>query len=236
MRKNRFRARFPKPHTFLPVIHVETLEQARRNVAIAIENGADGVFLINHRIHHRELMHIYGVIATDYSSLFVGLNVLDLPDSRDVFIVGNAPLTLAGLWSDNAWTATAAVRRRAESFLVQRKYREWDGIYFGGVEFKGQEQLGDAAAAARTTMPFVDVITTSGDATGKPPTVEKIRAMADATGDFPLVIASGMSPENVYEYLDADGFLVSSSISKSFTELDPTRVRQFADALPKSVR
>ena len=50
--------------------------------------------------------------------------------------------------------------------------------------------------------------------------------MKQALGEFPLGIASGITPENVSEYLDiADCFLVATGISTSFTELDPVRVR-----------
>ena len=35
---------FPKPHTFLAVVHVESIDQAERNTKIAFANGADGVF------------------------------------------------------------------------------------------------------------------------------------------------------------------------------------------------
>ena len=45
-------------------------------------------------------------------------------------------------------------------------------------------------------------------------------------GDTPLAIASGITPENVEVYLPfADSFLVATGISRSFTELDPSKVR-----------
>lgn len=50
--------------------------------------------------------------------------------------------------------------------------------------------------------------------------------MKAAVGDFPLAIASGITPENVGEYLPwCDCFLVATGISCSFEELDPERVR-----------
>lgn len=56
--------------------------------------------------------------------------------------------------------------------------------------------------------------------------------MKQAIGEFPLAIASGITPENVSESLDiADCFLVAKGISTSFTELDPVRVKRLVDVV-----
>jgi predicted TIM-barrel enzyme len=56
--------------------------------------------------------------------------------------------------------------------------------------------------------------------------VEKIQRMKLALAGAPLAVTSGITPENVGAYLlHADSFLVATGISRSFTELDPSRVR-----------
>ncbi len=40
---------------FLPVIHVVNKEQAKLETRIALNNGADGIFLINHSILYFKL-------------------------------------------------------------------------------------------------------------------------------------------------------------------------------------
>jgi predicted TIM-barrel enzyme len=56
--------------------------------------------------------------------------------------------------------------------------------------------------------------------------VEKIARMKEAIGTHPLAIASGITPENVEQYLPiANCFLVATGISSDFTTLDPSRVR-----------
>src|SRR5262245_19066696 len=73
---------------------------------------------------------------------------------------------------------------------------------------------------------YMDVVTTSGPGTGHAADTNKIWRMKLALGDTPLAIASGITPENVGNYLPhADSFLVATGISHSFTELDPSRVR-----------
>ena len=64
-------------------------------------------------------------------------------------------------------------------------------------------------------------MTTSGSGTGQAAELEKIRRMKAALGEAPLAIASGITPENVADFLPhTDCFLVATGISRSFTELD----------------
>lgn len=233
---NRFRAVFPKLHTFLAVVHVQSLYQALCNIAIAVENGADGAFLINHSIGLDTLLHIYRKAKEEFPHFWLGLNMLGV-EPLDTLNISGIPMTAVGLWTDNAHIYAYGEAGSARTFLRMRKVRKWEGIYFGGVAFKYQHKEVDVAFAARLATQYVDVITTSGDATGLAPDVEKIllmkEAACDAATDFPLAIASGMTPENVREYMPhADCFLVFTGISVPGTEnLDPQRVRGFADAI-----
>lgn len=236
MTDNRFRTQFAKQHTFLPVVHADKLNQVLRNISVAKENGADGVFLINHDVSFSRLMEMYTTATTEFPNFWIGLNFLEL-HPLGAFRIANFPSTLQGLWTDNAHTARAEGSLvEAMVFLHERTLRRWEGIFFGGVEFKGQSHSDNPAAAAADAVPYVDIITTSGDRTGSPPSVEKIKSMKQSIDNFPLAIASGMTPENVHEYLPyADCFLVASGISHSFTELNPNLVRQFADKLEHAV-
>jgi predicted TIM-barrel enzyme len=79
---------------------------------------------------------------------------------------------------------------------------------------------------------FQSLVTTSGPGTGIAALREKIARMKAALGDFPLAIASGITPENVTDYLDvADCFLVATGISRDFWELDPLRVQALVEAV-----
>ena len=92
--------------------------------------------------------------------------------------------------------------------------------------FKYQRLIYDLRQAAVKATPYMDVVTTSGPGTGHAAAVAKIRLMKQALGDFPLAIASGVTPENVADYLPyADCFLVATGISRSFEELEPERVK-----------
>jgi predicted TIM-barrel enzyme len=212
----------------LPVVHVSSLEQARRNTAVAVRAGADGVFLINHSIPWQELLAIHDRVLDEFSGLWIGVNCLDLA-AQEVF--DRISDRVAGIWVDNAGIDERNVTQpRAEEIRVRQREHRWNGLYFGGVAFKYQRHVEDLAAACRIAAEYMDVVTTSGTGTGHAAAVEKIAAMKHVLGDHPLAIASGITPDNVDDYLPiADCFLVATGISEAFDELDPKLVRALVE-------
>ncbi len=229
---NTYRKVFPKRNTFLAVVHVEDEDQALRNVGIAYRNGVDGVFLINHSITAAKLVGIFQSARRQFPHLWIGLNLLGVSPRRALELI---PGNTEGLWTDNAGIGEAGESPEAREFLVYRdRHTRWNGLYFGGVAFKYQTAVTDPARVTKFALPFVDVVTTSGNRTGSAPDLEKVRMMKFAAGDHPLATASGMTPENVSPYKEyVDCFLVATGISFSHTELDPVRVREFARVIAK---
>jgi len=211
---------FSHKHVVLPVIHVKSQQQALRNAQIAYEAGADGVFLINHTINAEGLLAIQNAVANVYPDWWVGVNCLGLSPG-DVF--ARISPRIAGVWVDNAMILeNQRNQSEAQAVLNARQQSGWNGLYFGGVAFKYQRHVDDLCAAAKTARDFMDVVTTSGPGTGKPAHVEKIRIMKSSLEDFPLAIASGITPDNVADYLPySDCYLVATGISRSFDDLDP---------------
>lgn len=230
MSRKSYREVFPKRHTFLPVIHVLSAEQAYQNTAIALDNGADGVFLINHAISAATLLeHYQRVREWCQPNAWIGLNLLRMRRADALHAVAQAQ-GVSGLWADsgvdgNFFRSEGNVRE----FYELLKKSPFEGLYFGSAEFKGRHQSFDPAKMARTVAPFMDVVTTSGPDTGHAPELSKIRAMKSQMHGRTLANASGLGPENVDPYLPyLDCFLVATKISKDFYELDPVKVNAFA--------
>jgi predicted TIM-barrel enzyme len=88
--------------------------------------------------------------------------------------------------------------------------------YFGGFAFKYQKQPKDLTAAAKIAAHYFDVVVTSGKATGYAADIEKVRTIKEAIGDTPLALASGVTEDNVNEYLPyVDIFIVGTSLQIS---------------------
>ena len=216
---NRFHHVFSHRHVVLPVIHVVDEEQSCRNAEIAREAGADGVFLINHDLSYTRLLDIHAAVVADFSDWWVGVNCLDL-DAVNVF--KHIHVQVAGVWVDNALINEHSEHQtEAEKVLQAQKSQGWQGLYFGGVAFKYQREVEDVVQASRTAVDYMDVVTTSGPGTGFAASLDKIRTMKQAIGAFQLAIASGITPENVTDYLPiSDCFLVATGISKRLDLLD----------------
>lgn len=226
---------FSKFPALLAVIHVEHETQAIENARIAHGEGADGIFLINHRISSGKLREIYFDVRKALPKYWIGLNFLDATLIR--MIGGILPDDSDGFWTDNAGYEPTSkdpvyTPRSIDELRRKRGGTAARQIYFGGVSFKHQhdtENVEEACKAANDCAPFVDVITTSGTKTGEPPSLEKIKAMHTILCGHPLAVASGLSPENIQPFLPyLSAILCATGISRSFTDLDPIKVRRMA--------
>lgn len=227
-----YRSEFRSRHTVLPVIHVEQMDQALRNADIARGLGADGVFLINHSISSAALLRVCQGVRDRFGDWWVGVNCLDLTPEEAFRRIGP---DVSGLWVDNAMVDERSEGQpAAEHIRSAREASGWQGLYFGGVAFKYQRNVRDdmLPQAARSASAFMDVLTTSGPGTGAAAAQAKIRTLRESLGDFPLAIASGITPANVGDYLSyADCFLVATGISRSFTSIDSDLLHQLMDAV-----
>jgi hypothetical protein len=209
------------------VIHVDNYQQATRNARIAFDAGADGIFLINHRIKARELLRIYyGVRLDQIRQGWIGLNFLDVDPIEALQLL---PEDADALWVDNpgmfhSWNPS---KRLSDLFNEHREFIGKDFLYFGGVAFKGQHTGEDPMTEVGMAPRYMDVVTTSGDRTGVPPELSKIQMMKTVLNPHkkPLAIASGITESNVHEFLAyTDYFLVATGVSRSFEELDSDKV------------
>lgn len=221
----------------LPVIHVLDNEQAERNVRLAIEGGCPGVFLINHDFEYQRFLPIIEHIRKLFPDLWLGVNFLAVT-GKEAFPV------LAQLEADNTkvdayWADDARIDERktaddqteAEEILQIKSDCGWDGIYFGGTAFKKQREVAPEAYAlsAEIACDFMDVVTTSGIATGHSADLSKIETFRTACGDKPVALASGITPENVSQYVPyVDCVLVATGINikDDFYNIDPARLEK----------
>jgi len=200
---------FNRPRVVLPVIHVVDQEQAERNVGVALDAGADGVFLISHTYENDDLIRIASSIKDYLPEFFVGLNLLGERTLQAYYSAEEAGVD--GVWVDNPEDVDIKSRGL---------------LYFGGVAFKTQPHVRDEdlAQLVKRAAPNMDVVCTSGPRTGVAEDVRRLRIMSEALAGFtPLAVASGVTPQNVWAHLDAgvQAILVATGVSKSFHELDP---------------
>lgn len=203
-----------------PVVHINDRERAVEQAELALELGADGVYLIDHKpVDDQLLFDVFSDLDAAKPSSYIGVNLLGLTPLNAMTTVehavqsGNLSRTPNGLWADDATRESLPGEAMSykNSHDVLRNMR-----YLGGVAFKYTPTFTDDPLLAGEQVALlrdrVDVVTASGQGTGIPPSRAKMAAMKTAAGGT-LAVASGISHENVGDYVGlVDEALVASSV------------------------
>ena len=217
----------------LPVIHVIDHDQTASNIDIFIDAGVSGCFLINHDFDVDRFLPIIRSIRTRYPDFWIGLNFLAVT-GRDAFPV-LATLAKQGCRIDAYWADDARIDEREDQQIEANKIQNirqqtgWNGLYFGGTAFKKQREVNpaDYRKSAQIAGDFMDVVTTSGIATGNAAEISKIATFRSALPDTPIALASGITPANAADYAMVDCFMVATgiNITDDFYNIEPARLQ-----------
>jgi len=158
-------------------------------------------------------LNIAESLRSEYPENWIGLNALGVAPA-DIF--NHIDNSINGIWVDNAGIDEREVFQNYPGKVMRIiQEKKWTGLYFGGVAFKYQRVVHDLETASKIAISYMDVVTTSGLGTGRAADIEKITRMKQAVGDFPLAIASGITPYNIEDYLPiSDCYLVATGINK----------------------
>ena len=226
----------------LPVIHVIDFEQTRRNIDVVIDEGAPGCFLINHDFGIDEFLPIIKKVRRNYPTLWFGVNFLGVSADRAVPILEDLQevqdCDVDAYWADNARIdESAKLEDQFEAVETEeiRVSSEWQGLYFGGVAFKKQREVDfeDLSRAAELAANYLDIVVTSGEATGTAAPIDKIKRIRLGSNQTAVALASGVTPENIDCYRDhIDATLVATGINypSDFYNIDPLRLRMLLEA------
>ncbi len=213
-------ATVPSQKRLFPIIHCICprekggIGHALANTKIALENGADGVFLIGHGVRHQDLICIYDHVRKQYPNAWIGVNFLDLTTNgiqKEKLLSAISECTdLSAVWMDAL---------PSEELNIP----PWIEI-FAGVAFKYRNARADGeqlALQCDAAVAYANFATTSGEKTGSPPSISKLAKIHSLlAGRKPLAVSSGVNALNASEMLPyVDAFLVALSICSA----DPKR-------------
>lgn len=219
----------------LPVIHVLDMEQTGRNLRIAMRAGAPGVLLINHDITVEAFLPVIRQMRRQFPAMWIGVNFLAVT-GKDAFpILGELQkegIKVDGYWGDDARIdEMQPVDRQEEAADIQRVRERsgWEGLYFGGTCFKKQREVAPEhyGVSAKIAASWMDVVTTSGLATGHAADLGKVATFREAVGSTALALGSGITPENAADYAPlVDCFIIGTGINYpgDFHNLDPEKL------------
>ncbi|MEM7196149.1 MAG: adenine phosphoribosyltransferase [Pseudomonadota bacterium] len=223
------------------VIHVLDEDQTDRNIGRAIAGGAHGVFLINHDFGVEPFLPIIQAARRKYPDVFIGINFLGVTGKYafpKLAHLQSAGCRIDAYWADDARideSRSAADQPEADEILRIKIECGWRGLYFGGTAFKKQREVApeDYRTSAEIAREWMDVVTTSGVATGCEPGTDKINTFRSGVGMRPLALASGVTPDNVRLYCDRlDAILVATGINvdNDFYNVETSKLRELLRA------
>jgi predicted TIM-barrel enzyme len=233
VKRSEFHSFFGANHPIiLPVIHVLDHQQTASNIDKLIDAGIKGCFLINHDFDVETFLPIIRSIRRSYPDFWIGLNFLAVTGLVAFPILAaleQDDCRVDAYWADDA-RIDERVDAQAEAAAIARTRHDsdWTGLYFGGTAFKKQRPVKpeDYAVSATIAGQYMDVVTTSGIATGNAADVSKLAVFRAALPDTPIALASGITPENAADYATIDCFLVATGINikDDFYNIDPARL------------
>ena len=220
-----------------PVIHVLDDARTAANIDHIINAGLKGCFLINHDFGIDAFLPVLEAIRGRYPDFWIGVNFLAVTGLKAFPILADLDergVRIDAYWADDARIDESAVtQEEADNIATTRTDCGWKGLYFGGTAFKKQRPVDpkDYARAAGIAGGFMDVVTTSGIATGHSADLGKLAEFRGALPDRPIALASGITPDNATDYDMVDCFMVATGINfeNDFYNIDPARLSQLVD-------
>ena len=188
----------------------EKLDQCLREADIYFENGADAVIVEDYYGDYNDVEAALKMLA-EKRKYFVGVNVLDDVKRSWEFaeeyggrfiqidsVAGHLPMDEDGPYGE-----------------MINSYRSRGGIQvIGGVRFKYKPVLSGNSVEEdlKLGMQRCDAIAVTGEGTGQDSPTQKIIDFRKIVGDFPLIVAAGVTPENVEEKLRlSDAAIIGSA-------------------------
>ena len=229
----------------LPVVHVLDTQQTANNIRTAVCEGAHGVLLINHDFAIDKFLPILREVRAAFPLVWLGINFL-ATTAKEAFPIlsslAREGVPIDAYWADDARIdESESLDKQTEAIDIARMREEsgWNGLYLGGVAFKKQRLVNpaDYTTAATLAQGYMDVVTTSGVATGAATDIEKVEVFRQACADTPLAVASGVSPDNAGDYVNrVDCIVVATGINctDDFYNIDPMRLRRLMHTARKA--
>ena len=222
----------------IPVIHSLDTKQITRNINVAINAGVKGVFLINHDFGLDQFLPIIKEIRIRFPRIWLGVNFLAVTGKFAFPILSkleSQSCIIDAYWADNACVLeNSDLQLEADEIARARLNSGWGGLYFGGVAFKKQRQISkeNFEDLARRAKQFIDVITTSGVATGREVDIAKVHKFRKGAGEHPIALASGITLENIKNYPNVEWFLVATGINfkDDFYNINSSRLGELVKA------
>ena len=234
---------FAKRRPVIGMVHLLPLPGAPRARALAdiraaaladartlARGGVDGILVENYGDApftggsvEPPVVAVMAVIAAEVRAaarLPIGINVLrnDARSALAVAVAAGASFIRVNVHVGAAETDQGHIDGRAYETLRLRRALGAEVAIFADVFVKHARpsDRGDISTAARDTAyrGGADALLVTGPETGSAPATDRLREVKRAVPDRPVLVASGLTPDNVEGFLGADGYIIGSALER----------------------
>lgn len=210
------------------------LERARREIDIYYRNGVHAVLVENYFGSDADCADALEYLHRFYSNRCYGVNVRG--NSERAFALAEEYRAAFIQIDSVSGHLPPPQDEKLEAYLIALHRYGWP-LVFGGVRFKYQPVLSgrmlaeDIEAGKRRC----DAIVTTGPSTGSETPTAKLLEFKQYTGNFPLIVGTGVTADTVREKLEiCDGVIIGSWLKEAHTalgEVDEENVKALMGAL-----
>lgn len=235
-----FSAIFRNAKPVLGMLHLkgenekEVIDKAYREAGIMTENGVDAVIVENYFGTPAYVWAVLEDFSRNRAPFIYGVNLLS--DDAENFKAAIAYDT-AFMQLDSVAGHLKPADDLAFGEFIARCRREYAGCVIGGVRFKYQPYLSGRSLKEDLSigMERCDAIAVTGEGTGMPTDVAKIKEFRKHCKGFPLIAAAGVTPDTVVsQFSVADGAIIGSYFKDNYRaegEISKEHVRALMSAV-----
>ncbi|HSE40686.1 MAG TPA: BtpA/SgcQ family protein [Acidobacteriota bacterium] len=237
-----FRKLFPKSKSIIGMIALpplnygfvlnQAIDRALADLDTLQSGGVDGVCVENdydqpHQITiDREMVESFKKIAQQVmtqAKIPVGVQVLlnDWRASLEIAKSIGAQFVRLDFFVDRVQIAAGVIEPEPEAIIAYRKRIAAEHVaLFTDVQVKHSEMLEPDKTLSTSTQQAIvhgaDALIVTGKLTGEAPNIKALKEVRNAAGNFPILIGSGTTAQNVADLFQyADGAIVGTSLKQS---------------------
>ncbi|MEG0077595.1 BtpA/SgcQ family protein [Anaerorhabdus sp.] len=188
----------------------DVFERAKKEIDIYINNGIDGIILETYFGNYIQLERILNYVEQSNLSIPYGVNCLNV-DHLGFHLANKYHAQFIQIDSVVGHVKERDEPSLHEFFKIERENSEASLI--GGVRFKYQPVLSERTVEEdlKIAMTRCDGICVTGEATGENTSIEKIKLFKEVVGDFPVIVAAGITKDTLVEQMNiADAAIIGS--------------------------
>ena len=196
----------------------EALKKAYEETEIMVDNGVSAVIVENYFGKYEYVEYVLHDFCRNNVKFIYGMNLLG--DDENSF-------TLAQKYGASflQLDSVAGHLTPEDDVKFEKRIMSWrknyDGAVIGGVRFKYQPYLSGRSLEEdlKIGMSRCDAIAVTGEGTGLPTEVSKLLEFRNIVGDFPIVVAAGVTPDSCKAQFEvADAAIIGSYFKDTYKD------------------